>query len=89
MVYNNEGARLALSFRKLDFVHVDVGSGAPVPGTGSLRYLAGLGHLFTDSNFFGTTMIFTFVAFWAQLVPLPGVRGGAARAAIDAATPGS
>ncbi len=65
-VYNTEGARLALSFRKLEFVHVDVGSGAPVPGTGSLRYLAGLGHLVTGSNFFGTTMLFTFLAFWGS-----------------------
>ncbi len=64
IVYNQEGARLAMSFRRLEFIHVDVGVGAPVPGTGSLRYLAGLGHLFTDSNFFGTTMIFTFIGFW-------------------------
>ena len=65
-VYDAEGARLALNFRKLEFVHVDVGAGAPVPGTGSLRYLAGLGHLFTGSNFFGTTMIFTFIGFWGS-----------------------
>jgi hypothetical protein len=64
IVYNNEGARLATSFRGLDFVHVTVGG--PVPGTGSLRYITGLGHLFTDSNFFGTTTIFTFLAFWAS-----------------------
>jgi hypothetical protein len=63
VVYNTEGARLAISFRSLDFVHVDVGAG--VPGTGSLRYVTGLAHLFTDSSFFGTTLIFTFLAFWA------------------------
>jgi hypothetical protein len=65
-VYNTEGARLAQSFRGLDFVHVDVGAGAPVPGTGSLRYITGLVHLLTDSNFFGSTIVFTFVAFWAS-----------------------
>ena len=37
-----------------------------MPGTGSLRYITGLAHLFTDSNFFGTTMIFTFLAFWGS-----------------------
>ena len=66
LTYNQQGARLATSFRKLEFIHVDVGPAAPVPGTGSLRYLAGLGHLFTGSNFFGTTMLFTFLGFWAS-----------------------
>jgi hypothetical protein len=66
VAYNQYGARLALNFRKLEFVHVDVGPAAPVPGTGSLRYLAGLGHLFTGSNFFGTTMLFTFLGFWGS-----------------------
>jgi hypothetical protein len=64
LVYNTEGARLAVSFRAFDFLHVDVG--AAVPGTGGLRYITGVAHLFTDSSFFGTTMIFTFVAFWAS-----------------------
>ncbi|HVN51649.1 MAG TPA: hypothetical protein VMT43_09465 [Acidimicrobiales bacterium] len=64
VVYNNEGARLASSFRDLDFVHVDVG--ASVPGTGSVRYITGIAHLFTNSNFYGTTIIFTFMAFWAS-----------------------
>ncbi len=63
-IYNSEGARLAQSFRGLEFVHVDVGANAPVPGTGSLRYITGVAHLFTDSNFFGSTIIFTFAAFW-------------------------
>ncbi len=66
LTYNQQGARLAESFRKLEFVHVDVGPAAPVPGTGSLRYIAGLGHLVTGSNFFGTTMLFTFLGFWGS-----------------------
>ena len=66
LTYNQQGARLAENFRRLEFVHVDVGAGAPVPGTGSLRYLTGLGHLLTGSNFFGTTIIFMFLAFWAS-----------------------
>ena len=32
VVYNREGARLADSFRSLNFVHVDVGAAAGVPG---------------------------------------------------------
>ena len=64
ITYNREGARLALSFRRLEFVHVDVGTAAPVPGTGSLRYLTGLVHVLTDSNFFGSTLVFAFAAFW-------------------------
>jgi hypothetical protein len=64
VVYNNEGARIADDFRNLNFTHVDIG--APVPGTGVIRYLAGIGHLFTDSNWFGTTMIWTFMALFAS-----------------------
>ena len=63
IVYNREGARLADSFRSLNFTSVDVGAAASVPGTGSLRYIAGLVHLLTDSNFFGTTLLFGFMAF--------------------------
>ena len=63
VVYNREGARLADSFRSLNFVHVDVGAAAGVPGTGSLRYIAGLVHLTTGSSFFGTTLMFGLMAF--------------------------
>jgi hypothetical protein len=63
-VYNIQGARLADDFRSLNFTNVDIGGN--VPGTGSVRYLAGIGHLFTDSNFFATTMIWTFMAFFAS-----------------------
>ena len=64
VVYNTEGARLANDFRGLNFTNVVIGG--PVPGTGVIRYLAGIGHLFTDSNWFGTTMIWTFMAFFAS-----------------------
>jgi len=63
VIYNREGARLADSFRALNFTNVDVGAAAGVPGTGSLRYIAGLVHLLTDSNFFGTTLMFGLMAF--------------------------
>jgi hypothetical protein len=63
VVYNREGARLADSFRTLNFTSVDVGAAASVPGTGSLRYIAGLVHLTTGSSFFGTTLVFGLMAF--------------------------
>ena len=63
VVYDQEGARLAESFRRLEFIHVDVGAGAPVPGTGSLRYIAGLAHTLTGSNFFASFLVFTFMSF--------------------------
>ena len=63
IVYNHEGARLAVSFRQLEFTNVDVGAGSPVPGTGSLRYLAGLAHVLTGSNFFASFLLFAFLAF--------------------------
>ena len=63
VTYNQEGARLAVSFRQFEFINVDVGAGAPVPGTGVLRYLAGLAHVLTDSNFFASFLIFAFLAF--------------------------
>jgi hypothetical protein len=63
VVYNREGARLADSFRALNFTSVDVGAAASVPGTGSLRYIAGLVHLTTGSNFFGSTLVFGMMAF--------------------------
>jgi hypothetical protein len=63
VVYNREGARLADSFRSLNFTNVDVGAAAGVPGTGSLRYIAGLVHLTTGSSFFGTTLVFGLMAF--------------------------
>jgi hypothetical protein len=63
VTYNREGARLALSFRQLDFTNVSVGTGAPVPGTGVLRYLAGLAHLLTGSNFFASFLLFAFLSF--------------------------
>jgi hypothetical protein len=62
VVYNNEGARMAVSFRQLEFINVDVGPGSPVPGSGSLRYLAGLAHVLTGSNFFASFLLFAFLA---------------------------
>jgi hypothetical protein len=61
-IYNQEGARLAVSFRQFEFTSVDVG--ASVPGSGSLRYIAGLVHVLTDSNFFASTLVFAFISFW-------------------------
>jgi len=62
-VYDSDGAVFADDFRKLVFTNIDVGN-APVPGTGVLRIIAGLVHVLTDSNFFGSTLVFGFLAFW-------------------------
>lgn len=58
--YNKEGARLADSFRRLDFF---VDTGREVPGTGTVRYVTGLVHVLTGSTFVLTLLLFT-VGSW-------------------------
>ena len=60
-VYFREGARLASSFRAL---HFDIDTGQKVPGTGALRYLAGLVDVVTFSNQMASFLVFTWLAFW-------------------------
>src|SRR5690606_13728647 len=57
---DRQAGRLAESFRVLDF-SVDIGR--EVPGTGSVRYLAGLVHVVTGSTFFATFLIFVVISF--------------------------
>ncbi len=58
--YNREGARLADSFRQLDFF---VDTGREVPGTGTVRYVTGLVHVVTGSTFVATFLFFTFLSW--------------------------
>lgn len=58
--YNREGARLATSFRQLDFF---VDTGREVPGTGTVRYVTGLVHVATGSTFVATFLVFTFLSW--------------------------
>jgi len=63
--YDNEGARLAESFRQFDFT---VAAGRSIPGTGTVRYSTGLVHLFTNSSYVGTFLLYSFVAFCGLLL---------------------
>src|SRR6516165_6077849 len=60
-VYNRVGTQLASKFRTL---HFGVSTGAPVPGTGGLRYLAGLVSVPAGSNEFAKFCLFTWLGFW-------------------------
>lgn len=70
-VYHREGARLAESFRALDFA---VATGRTVPGSGALRYFVGLVNVGTGSSFLATYLFFTVLAFAGQVLFLVGVR---------------
>ena len=64
-VYHRVGAQLAVSFRSLDFA---VDTGRPVPGTGGLRYIAGLVSVPANSDEFLTFLIFTWFGFWGSVL---------------------
>ncbi|MFO7589455.1 MAG: hypothetical protein R6X23_00970, partial [Acidimicrobiia bacterium] len=64
-IYHRVGAELAVSFRSLDFA---VDTGRPVPGTGGLRYIAGLVSVPANSDEFLTFLIFTWFAFWGSVL---------------------
>jgi hypothetical protein len=58
--YHNAGIVLAKSFRHLDFA---VDPGSPVPGTGGMKIVAGIAEVITNSNAFGTFLLFSFLGF--------------------------
>jgi hypothetical protein len=58
--YHNSGIQLARSFRHLDF---NVHTGSPVPGTGGMKIVAGVAEVFTNSNAFGTFLLFSWLGF--------------------------
>jgi hypothetical protein len=58
--YNLWGARLAESFRQLDFAP---DTHAAVPGTGSMRYISGLVHAVCNSDEMGAFLVFAWIAF--------------------------
>ena len=64
LVYQREGVRLAAHFRALDFM---VETGRSVPGTGSLRYLAGLVSVATGSTYVLTFLVFVVIGFVGQV----------------------
>ena len=58
--YHNAGIELAKSFRQFNF---GVDTGSPVPGTGGMKLVAGVAEVFTNSNVFGTFLLFSFLGF--------------------------
>jgi hypothetical protein len=60
-VYNTFGTQLAHSFRSL---HFDVPVDAPIPGTGGMRYIAGLVSIPAGSNEFAKFCLFAWIGFW-------------------------
>jgi hypothetical protein len=59
-VYDKAGDALAQSFRHLNF-NVDVG--APVPGTGGMRIIAGIVSVFTGENRAAKFLVFAWIGF--------------------------
>lgn len=63
--YYRVGASLANSFRRLDFT---VDTGRSIPGTGSVRYLAGLVEVFTFEDEFATFVVFSLLGFIGSIL---------------------
>lgn len=59
-VFHIYGSQLAESFRALNF---SVDTGAPMPGTGGMRYITGLFEVVTNNNEFATFLVFTWLGF--------------------------
>lgn len=72
-VYQQAGERVAESLRSFVFT-IDTGRG--IPGTGAVRYFAGIVNVFTGSNYLSTYLVFVAIAFVGQVFLLLGVRRG-------------
>jgi hypothetical protein len=59
-VYTIKGAELAQSFRHLNF---DVDTGATFPGTGGMRWIAGVVATLTNTSAFAEFLVFTWLGF--------------------------
>ncbi len=59
-VYHTNGIKLAADYRHFNF---GVDPGAPVPGTGGMRIVAGVVEVFTNGNMYGTFLVFTWLGF--------------------------
>jgi hypothetical protein len=59
-VYHTEGVRIAASFRQLDF---SVDTGRQIPGTGAIRWISGLVHVFTFDDMGSTFLVFALFSF--------------------------
>jgi len=70
-VYQREGVRIAESLRRFQF---DVATQRNIPGTGAVRYFAGIVNVFTGSTYIATFIVFVLLAFVGQVVFLAGVQ---------------
>jgi hypothetical protein len=59
-LYDKEGNRIADAFRHF---HFDVDAGAPVPGTGGMRIVAGAVSVFTGANTTAKFLVFAWLGF--------------------------
>ncbi len=60
-VYHDEGVRLAAGYRNLDF---SADLGRDVPGTGAMRMISGIVHVFVNDNEFAAFLVFAWLGFW-------------------------
>lgn len=60
LVYNREGERIATYLRQFNF---SVDTGRQIPGTGSVRYMSGITHVFTFDDAFASFLFFTTLSF--------------------------
>lgn len=76
-IYWQVGVELAKSFRRLQF---NIDTGREIPGTGFLRYLAGLAQVVTLDDFFSSFMIWVLFSFFGIVLAYKafalGVIGG-------------
>ena len=63
-VYQLEGVRIANALRAFDF---GVDTGRAIPGTGSVRYLAGVVNVVTNSDYVSTFLVFVLFGFIGQV----------------------
>jgi hypothetical protein len=59
-VYTIKGGELAQSFKNL---HFDVDTGATIPGTGGMRFIAGIVATITNTSAFAQFLVFTWLGF--------------------------
>jgi len=60
-VYHAVGTHLAEDFRHFDF---GVNTGSSIPGTGGMRYIAGLVEVVANGNEFATFLVFSWLGFF-------------------------
>jgi hypothetical protein len=60
-IYHNFGVYLAREYRHFNF---GADSGSQVPGTGGLRIVSGVVHVFVNDDFFASFLVMAWLGFW-------------------------